>query len=428
VILRERVIETFAFAGGLRSDQARTFIQVTDPDTGGDAGRDSDYVSCGNELIDGLAAIGPGARRGGTWSPSLNFDNFWDPNEQNFGVYRYTVRANDCPADTSYMTISPPSSLVPLLAYANTEIEVCENKPFAWSVDLPQVDSVRWDDGTGDRVRMLNRAGFYSGVVYGYGGCQVDTVFLDLSTVRAPRPTFSQERLCEGDVFQLADGTNLTSDTTIVTRFDKRLVCDSIHNAIYVFRPIREVTTVATICAGDTLPWRGESLTQAGNYERVSETGPCDTILRLELDLLPPDTVIRNGEPLELYGRQFTMSGTYELFEPKIGDCGLLTLLTVDFVTSTFAPSALANKYWYPSLLQAGSGALRFHPLDSRTSVSTQQLAVYDLLGRRLFSSVNGQPWWPSASLPGGVYIFRVRLLVNGETIERSGKLVVSRR
>jgi hypothetical protein len=97
-----------------------------DPDTGGDAGRDSDYVSCGIELIDGQSAIGPGARRGGTWTPSLNLDDFWDPNEHDYGVYRYTVLANDCPADTSYMTISPPSSLVPLLPHANTALEVCE--------------------------------------------------------------------------------------------------------------------------------------------------------------------------------------------------------------------------------------------------------------------------------------------------------------
>jgi hypothetical protein len=432
VILGERVIETFAFAGGLRSDQARTFIQVMDPDTGGDAGRDSDYVSCGIELIDGQSAIGPGARRGGTWTPSLNLDDFWDPNEHDYGVYRYTVLANDCPADTSYMTISPPSSLVPLLPHANTALEVCENKPFIWSVDLPQVDSVRWEDGTGDRLRLLNRAGRYHGIVYGYGGCQTDTISLDLLTIRAPRPTFSQQRLCEGDVVQLADGTRLTSDTTIVTRFDNGLACDSVHNAIYVFRPIREVTTMATICAGDTLSWRGELLTLAGTYERVSQAGPCDTLLRLELDLRPPDTarvdtLIRDGEVLFLYGQEFTMSGTYELFEPKIGDCGLLTLLTVDFITSTLAPNALADQYWYPSLLKAGSGALRFSPFSSQTSVSVEKLVVYDLLGRQLFSSIDAQAWLPPANLPGGVYVFQVRLRVNGHLMERVGKIVVNR-
>jgi hypothetical protein len=65
VQLGQRTVETYAFAGGLRSDQARTFIPVNDPDSGGDAGVDSTIVSCGDEWIDPRTALGPNHRRGG---------------------------------------------------------------------------------------------------------------------------------------------------------------------------------------------------------------------------------------------------------------------------------------------------------------------------------------------------------------------------
>ena len=176
IIPGERIVETYAYAGGIRSDQARTFVQVPDPDIG-DAGPDVELIVCEGDRADLFAAIQPRAWRGGTWTPELNLDDEWDPAEQDYGIFRYTVNRWDCPPDTSYVTVSPPAPFKHLLYYADTSITICTNKTFLWDVTIPQVGAVTWDDGTTDLVRPISGAGFYTGTVTDAGGCLSEEIF-----------------------------------------------------------------------------------------------------------------------------------------------------------------------------------------------------------------------------------------------------------
>lgn len=369
---------------------------------------------------------------GGTWEPVLNWDAFWDPNEQDFGVYQYTVAANDCPADTAYVTITPPSSLVPLIPYADTTVVICAFSTFTWNVDIPAVDSVRWDDGSSARIRSVSSPGNYAGILYGYGGCQLDTISLRVEAATPPRPSFTQFRACTGDVFLLPNGTTIDQDTTIIKRFDRAPACDSVHSEIYVFLPIPERQTAATICAGETYRWQGEDFTNIGNYERVVAGEPCDTLLRLtltvsELDTVRVDTVLTQGQELNLFKEVFLEAGEYELLLPDVGPCGTIAYISVSVATSTRPTNASIGDYWYPSLLRMGKGVLDIYPTNSGITTSLKAIVVFDLRGRQVYRSPTGIPWSPDPGLSAGIYVFNASFTVNGRKINKTGRVVLTK-
>jgi hypothetical protein len=427
IIPGERIVETYAYASGLRSDQARTFVQVPDPDVG-DAGPDVELIVCEGEQADIFRELLPRARRGGTWFPSLNFDDLWDQNEQGYGVFRYTVDREDCPPDTAYVTVSPPTSFTELLQYADTSILLCPSKNFIWDVDIPALGGVVWDDGTTSPTRLISEAGFYTGTVTDQAGCLSEEIFLKVSDAPpSPPPSNELDRYCLGDTVVLADGFPLTTDSIVRVVFDRGLLCDSVHRIVYRFRTPTEEIQTATICRGDTLSLYGQAFTAAGNYEIPLPDGPCGTLVRLQLSTLPRDTtyldtVLNAGELLVLDGVSYDTAGVYEQYFPDLGDCGLLRILTLDFQTNTQVNDQ-PDDFWHPNLLRAGTDALAFLPRSNTTSLTTERLEIYDLNGRRVFT--NGNRWMPATHLAAGVYVFRVRLKVNGRLVDRSGRVVV---
>jgi hypothetical protein len=428
VIPGERIVEVYAYAGGLRSDQARTFVQVPN---GGDAGTDAELIACAGDQADLFEALGPRARQGGTWFPNLNVEGLWDPNEQEYGIYRYTVPANDCPPDTAYVTVSPPTPFKQLLPYADTSISLCANKTFRWDVAIPQVGSVVWEDGTTDLVRSISGSGFYTGTVTDAGGCLSEEIFLKVSDASAIIPSNSLERNCVGDTVILASGFALTTDSTVLTSFDRGLLCDSIHRTIYRFRPPVETIRTSTICLGDSLTINDQIFTTAGDYDLELPDGPCGTLLRLELTTSPPDTVyldtvLRTGEILEIEGVTYDTAGNYLRYFPDAGDCGQVLVIDLDFSTSTNGNNP-SNDFWYPTLLRAGTDRLGFHPRAAGSTVVVERLEVYDLGGRLIARSANRPAWAPKSHLPSGIYLFRARLSVNGASQVVSGKVLLTR-
>jgi len=427
----ERIVEAHAYAGGLQSDQARTFIQVAPTERWMDAGQDATVFACNQGRINLFERLGPEARPGGTWLPELIVRGIWDPNVHDYGTYRYVVPADDCPADTAYVTVSLPRPFKHLLPVADSSIALCPGKTFNWTVDIPEVGGVLWEDGSTRLTRKIMGAGFYTGTVTDNGGCFVEDIFLKVSDATAGASTNALERFCVGDTILLEDGFTLTFDTTIITTFDMGLTCDSTHRTIYRFRPEAEVMRLDTICPGDTLFVADQLFAAPGEYELALPDGPCGTLLSLSLTVIPPDTVyldttLQAGEILVIEGITYDTAGSYVQYSSNGGACGRILNIDLDFMTST-ANHYAQNDIWHPTLLRSGYDRLTFHPYVPGDVVTLEKLEILNLRGQRIYASVNLNEWRPDVSLTTGVYVFRAQLKVNGRVRKLTGKLVVSR-
>lgn len=194
--------------------------------------------------------------------------------------------------------------------------------------------------------------------------------------------------------------------------------------------PVEEITD--TVCGSISYPWYGQNLTASGVYEHLLQSSPCDTLLQLDLtfgraDTLKIDTLLAEGEQLELYDLVFTEPGTYEVILPDGGICGTTVIIQLDFTTSVTTNQVPFSEYWYPSLIQHNGGKLDFHPTAAQTTVTLESLAIFDLRGRRIFTSKSGTPWQPDYGLAVGVYIFKARLSVDGKQVYKTGRVVLTR-
>jgi hypothetical protein len=431
VIIGERIIETYAYAGGLQSDQARTFIQVN-PNASSYAGQNAEVIACADGTINLLAALGPDVTSGGDWRPIDFPNNTWSGGTHPYGIYRYIVQANDCPADTAVIAVVPPTSVTPLLPLVNASVDLCRGKILQWSVDIPEVRSVRWDDGSTDRIRTIIENGVYFGTITEAGGCLEEEIFLKVSEAPpGPRPSTSIVRNCIGDTVLLATGFFLTQDSIVETIFDRGLLCDSVHLTLYRFAGPVAIERFDTICLGDTLTVGNTSLTQIGNYDFTLLGGSCDSVLTVRLSHYLPDTAYLDstllvGQEFMIGDTSFSTSGTYEVFSPGTGMCGELLILTLDFITSS-SDLAATSSFWHPTLLRRGRDVFRFHPSGNTVDLKLKELAVFDAGGRIVRRKAGEQiQWRPAAHLSVGIYFYRARLIIDGEQQFVTGRMVVT--
>ena len=131
-----------------------------------------------------------------------------------------------------------------------------------------------------------------------------------------PTMTLIQENICEGEGFTLGAST-YTEPGNYMEVFSSSLGCDStILLSLSVF-PTYEEVTEATICAGESYEFGGETLVESGFYQQqlVTVEG-CDSIISLNLTVLDVpvttiDTTILQGESITVAGNTYAETGIY---------------------------------------------------------------------------------------------------------------------
>jgi hypothetical protein len=433
IVAGERIVETFVYAGGLRSDQARTFVQVALPQTVS-AGQDTTVVVCPGGAVNLLNALGPGATPGGNWFPSIPLDNKWVEGLAFYDVpYEYSVGGapGTCAGDTSFITVVRPQSIKELLPIADTTIALCPGKSFLWDINVPEIQTaVVWNDGSMDAVRVIDGPGEYSGLLGSVGSCLIEGISLSVTIDSLKLPSSSIVFFCEGDTVTLANGSLLTSDSTITTFFElEPWECDSTHLTSYRFQERERLTINDTLCTNESITIRDVIFEQPGIYEIIVAGVACDTLIEVvitgrTLDTIRIDTTLSMGEVLEIMGVTFTEAGTFTEFFPSTGLCGTVVEIDLDFSTSTAGNLIDGEDVWYPTVLRAGRDAFRFHSADESIRVSIERLQVFDGQGR-LVTNV-AREWQPASHLATGVYFFRAQLLIDGRAGWTTGKLVVT--
>lgn len=324
------------------------------------------------------------------------------------GVYTATyASANGC---DSVVTLN--LSVLPLAETAFA-VSVCNGEPFEYNGEL------------------LTQSGEYQFIYPGAAsnGCDsVETLFLTIFPLIPP--TAISASICEGESYDFY-GTELTAAGTFTADLSSSVGCDSTIVLTLSVLPTKVTNLNASICAGESYPFNGQLLTDAGTYTvLLSTTAGCDSTVILTLAVNTVNTNVSqqggtitaaatnagyqwincaNNQPIPgATGNTFTPSvtGNYAVVVTQNGCTATSTCVFVQ-VVSTNEP--IAQNAW---ALQPNPAASTTQLVFTEATTEALWLEIHDLAGRLLFSqnveSGTHQVDLELNGLPDGMLIVRL--------------------
>jgi len=162
--------------------------------------------------------------------------------------------------------------------------------------------------------QSLTTAGTYNRTVSAANGCDsVITLTLDVLPASA---TAQSGSICQGQSFAFGQ-QNLIATGTYTRTLVAANGCDSVITLSLVVRPITTGTVNASICAGSSYTFAGQSYSTSGSYTATTTgSNGCDSITTLNLTVLSLPTATINqtvpyGGSFAVCGQVYNASGTY---------------------------------------------------------------------------------------------------------------------
>ena len=260
---------------GERTDTAVARINVFGGG-GVQAGDDRILEFCPEERSVDLNNFLRNADSGGSWNPG----NFVELKPNNSGDYLYIV-SDSCGADTARLEVfiwpGPDVSL-------EGPDQLCAGEEGILFLDgeVSQIDSLLWNTGSNDTSIVVDSTGWYGlELFYGEDCRWSDSIYVEVN--------------------------------------DELLEADS-----------------ASLCTGDTIVWRGQTITDGGSYE-VRSTGDtgCDTLFSLDVEELSPveiteELALCEGESRMRYGVEIDSVGEYRFTLPSSVVCDTQIVIRVE--------------------------------------------------------------------------------------------------
>lgn len=151
---------------------------------------------------------------------------------------------------------------------------------------------------------------------------------------------FQDVQLCQGSGITVG-GNTYNATGNYVDTLTNVLGCDSVvHTNLLVSDTIEETTT-DTICFGDVYNFNGQMLSTPGSYfDSLTTTQGCDSLLILDLTVLPldtidEDTVICFGDQFFAVGQIINAAGVYENTMLNSNGCDSTYRITVSVLDVT---------------------------------------------------------------------------------------------
>ncbi len=260
-------------------------------------------------------------------------------------------------------------------------------------------------------------AGTYSDTLTSVTGCD-SVVILNLEVKDVLTETVDLQ-LCQGQSFQF-NGSSLTTSGTYVDTIVSSLGCDSIVTLNLTVNDVLTDTLREQICTGSTFDFNGKSIGTAGTYdETFTSTNGCDSVVTLILtvnDVVTTDlnATICAGQTYDFNGQSLTDAGTYSQSLTTTSGCDSiinLQLAVTDVITESQSisictgDSLFFNDQWikssgsYADTLTSSSGC------DSIITLNLQIIeailtTVNELICQGQSYSFNGMP-----ITEGGTYL-----------------------
>lgn len=193
--------------------------------------------------------------------------------------------------------------------------------------------AITWQDGSTGNSLVAGAAGAYacSFVFEEAQGCAwADTVLVEQGDTVL---TYSTVELCSGAAYSVG-GQVFVTDTLVCEQGVSAQGCDSTHCTAIVFLPPPQATLVgAAICQGSLYDLNGQLYGSPGTYaDTLAGWDGCDSLVLLELEVLPADTTLLTAElcpggQYQVGGQVFSATGTYEVVLTGAGGCDSLVVL-----------------------------------------------------------------------------------------------------
>jgi hypothetical protein len=261
------------------------------------------------------------------------------------------------------------------------------------------------------------------------GTMQCDSVISLNLQVIPPDTTFQQQTICAGDTFHFF-GTPIIAPGTYFKTLSGTLQCDSVISLNLQVIPPDTTHQQQTICAGDTFHFFGTPIIAPATYfKTLSGTLQCDSVISLNLQVIPPDTThqqqtICAGDTFHFFGTPLMTPGTY--FHTLSGTLLCDSVITLDLAviypdttelyhqmcdgeTLNFYGTTLSTSGSYLYTLSAASTSCDSILRMNLTVLPLPQTPIVTILNDTLFSSASNSNQWlfQQQPLPGanGVYL-----------------------
>lgn len=305
-----RQVQWVVFASNGQTDTAHTNITILPANF---AGSDQMIEVCSNGLPFSLnSALSGDAGTNGVWYPA----QIYDPQIASPGVFVYTVDNGICQADTARIqVIENPAPVFDL----GSDLHLCAGQTQILIPYGAPGNTYSWSTGSQGSSIQVQTAGIYWAEATNAKKCHwVDTIRVILAdTFRIEE----QVSVCKGKKIAW-HGLEIQSDTNVCVHYSSVLGCDSIRCLSATFSLLDTLHETDLFCGGAYI-WYGDTLTQAGRYQRVlHEVGMCDQVLVFNLadHTLPApkivgDTLLCAGETSSL-----ELAGGYSTYSWSTGD------------------------------------------------------------------------------------------------------------
>jgi len=265
-------------------------------------------------------------------------------------------------------------------------------------VDLTELaESICLGESVTFQGDVLTLPGTYTATLQNAAGCD-STVSLTLTVFPLSASSLSAT-ICQGETFPF-NGTNLTQAGIYSVTLSNQYGCDSVVNLNLIVNPVSSGTASRAICLGDTLEFDGQPLTQPGTYfATFQNTLGCDSIVSLNLSVLPAtaDTVqaaVCQGKSYVFQSDTLNQAGNYTTLLQNAAGCdSTLTLrLQVLPVYQTPLSAQICTGQSYPfdgkQLNTAGTYTAKLQSAAGCDSTVTLTLSVAAVLQTALQESI----------------------------------------
>ncbi|NNF21047.1 MAG: gliding motility-associated C-terminal domain-containing protein, partial [Saprospiraceae bacterium] len=194
--------------------------------------------------------------------------------------------------------------------------------------------------------------------------------------------------ICEGDYYETSGGTRYYADGFFQDTLTSQVNCDSILNVSMSIIPRKHTYQTEYICEGDTYILGSQSLMTSGVYtDTLSAITGCDSIIHLELIVMPPTETTNNieicaGADYEINGNTYFTTGIYydTLYSQYGCDSVIITNLNVvnTIIAEIFDTICFGESYAFNGSDYTTTGSYQYQTLASTgcDSVTTLFLNV----------------------------------------------------
>lgn len=162
--------------------------------------------------------------------------------------------------------------------------------------------------------QVISAAGTYTDAQKTVAGC--DSVYTLTAIMQNSYHFETKAAICEGEEFEWRGGKYTVSGTYNET-YPTVDGLDSIYTLYLTVYPHFEVTDYRTICEGETILWRGQSISESGVYtDTLLTTHGCDSIYKMVVNVASgfyqSETMnLAVGQQITWHGQKIQAAGTY---------------------------------------------------------------------------------------------------------------------